>query len=88
MADLSQEEWAEKLKNDSNSFLLDVRTPEEVETQTQRGLKKKAKKLTNKKNVQSRKNRVNKLQKKKLNPKKKPVKDVEQKKRPVKTMAT
>ena len=31
MADLSQEEWAEKLKNDSNSFLLDVRTPEEVE---------------------------------------------------------
>ena len=56
----------------------------EKETQTQRGLKKKAKKLTNKKNVQSRKNRVNKSQKKKLNPKQKPVKDVEQKKRPVK----
>ncbi len=31
MADLSQEEWAEQLKNDDNAFILDVRTPEEVE---------------------------------------------------------
>lgn len=30
MADLSQEEWAEQFKNDSNAFLLDVRTPDEV----------------------------------------------------------
>ncbi len=30
MADLSQEEWAEQLKNDQNAFILDVRTPEEV----------------------------------------------------------
>ncbi|WP_350293907.1 rhodanese-like domain-containing protein [uncultured Croceitalea sp.] len=29
--DLTQEEWAEQLKNDENAFLLDVRTPEEVE---------------------------------------------------------
>ena len=29
--DLSQEEWTEKLKNDDNAFLLDVRTPEELE---------------------------------------------------------
>ncbi|KPM31812.1 Rhodanese-like protein [Croceitalea dokdonensis DOKDO 023] len=29
--DLSQEEWAEQLKNDENAFLLDVRTPEELE---------------------------------------------------------
>ena len=29
--DLSQEEWAEQLQNDSNAFILDVRTPEEVE---------------------------------------------------------
>jgi len=31
MADLSQEEWSEQLENDENAFLLDVRTPEEVE---------------------------------------------------------
>ena len=31
MADLSQEEWEEQLTNDSNAFILDVRTPEEVE---------------------------------------------------------
>jgi rhodanese-related sulfurtransferase len=31
MADLSQEEWASKLAQDDNSFLLDVRTEEEVE---------------------------------------------------------
>ncbi|WP_411032298.1 rhodanese-like domain-containing protein [Spongiimicrobium sp. 3-5] len=31
MADLSQEEWEEQLKNDPNAFILDVRTPEEVE---------------------------------------------------------
>jgi len=29
--DLSQDEWAEQLKNDANAFILDVRTPEEVE---------------------------------------------------------
>jgi rhodanese-related sulfurtransferase len=31
MADLSQEEWVEKLENDENAFILDVRTPEEFE---------------------------------------------------------
>lgn len=31
MADLSQEEWASKLENDDNAFILDVRTEEEVE---------------------------------------------------------
>ena len=31
MADLSQEEWAEQLKGDANAYILDVRTPEEVE---------------------------------------------------------
>lgn len=31
MADLSQEEWAEQLQQDDNAFILDVRTPEEVE---------------------------------------------------------
>ncbi|WP_273567726.1 rhodanese-like domain-containing protein [Maribacter halichondriae] len=31
MADLSQEEWTEQLKSDDNAFVLDVRTPEEVE---------------------------------------------------------
>ncbi|PCJ92658.1 MAG: rhodanese [Flavobacteriaceae bacterium] len=31
MADLSQEEWEEQLEKDENSFILDVRTPEEVE---------------------------------------------------------
>lgn len=31
MADLSQEEWASQLKNDDNSFILDVRTEEEIE---------------------------------------------------------
>lgn len=31
MSDLSQEEWAEQLENDNNAFILDVRTPEEVE---------------------------------------------------------
>lgn len=31
MADLSQEEWASQLKKDNNSFILDVRTEEEVE---------------------------------------------------------
>ncbi|WP_047244694.1 rhodanese-like domain-containing protein [Maribacter thermophilus] len=31
MADLSQEEWASQLENDENSFILDVRTEEEVE---------------------------------------------------------
>lgn len=31
MADLSQEEWSEQLKQDENAFILDVRTPEEVE---------------------------------------------------------
>lgn len=29
--DLSQEEWAEKLQQDTNAFILDVRTAEEVE---------------------------------------------------------
>lgn len=31
MADLTQEEWTQQLKNDDNAFILDVRTPEEVE---------------------------------------------------------
>jgi len=31
MADLSQEEWEEQLENDGNAFILDVRTPEEVD---------------------------------------------------------
>ncbi|MCM4173162.1 rhodanese-like domain-containing protein [Arenibacter sp. TNZ] len=31
MANLSQEEWSEQLESDENAFLLDVRTPEEVE---------------------------------------------------------
>ena len=31
MADLSQEEWAEQIQGDENAFILDVRTPEEVE---------------------------------------------------------
>ena len=31
MADLSQEEWSEQFESDENAFLLDVRTPEEVE---------------------------------------------------------
>ncbi len=31
MSDLSQEEWASQLENDDNAFVLDVRTPEEVE---------------------------------------------------------
>ncbi|MEM9001423.1 MAG: rhodanese-like domain-containing protein [Bacteroidota bacterium] len=31
MSDLTQEEWATKLENDDNAFVLDVRTPEEVE---------------------------------------------------------
>ncbi|MDF0715500.1 rhodanese-like domain-containing protein [Muricauda sp. 334s03] len=31
MSDLSQEEWAEQLEKDDNAFILDVRTPEEVE---------------------------------------------------------
>lgn len=31
MADLSQEKWVEQLENDNNSFILDVRTEEEVE---------------------------------------------------------
>jgi rhodanese-related sulfurtransferase len=30
MADLSQEEWAERLQNDDNAFILDVRTEDEV----------------------------------------------------------
>lgn len=29
--DLSQEEWEEQLQQDDNAFILDVRTPEEVE---------------------------------------------------------
>lgn len=29
--DLSQEEWAEQLATDDNAFVLDVRTPNEVE---------------------------------------------------------
>lgn len=31
MADLSQEEWMAQLEKDGNSFILDVRTQEEVE---------------------------------------------------------
>jgi rhodanese-related sulfurtransferase len=31
MADLSQEEWAFQIKEDTNGVILDVRTPEEVE---------------------------------------------------------
>jgi rhodanese-related sulfurtransferase len=31
MAELSQEEWREQLESDENAFLLDVRTPDEVE---------------------------------------------------------
>ena len=31
MADLSQEEWEEQLLKDDNAFILDVRTPEEME---------------------------------------------------------
>ncbi|MCP4975041.1 MAG: rhodanese-like domain-containing protein [Maribacter sp.] len=31
MADLSQEVWVEKLNADDNAFILDVRTPKEVE---------------------------------------------------------
>lgn len=31
MADLSQEEWEEQLLKDGNAFILDVRTPEEME---------------------------------------------------------
>lgn len=31
MADLSQEEWSTQLEGDHNAFILDVRTPEEVE---------------------------------------------------------
>ncbi len=31
MANLSQEEWVEQLDSDDNSFILDVRTPAEVE---------------------------------------------------------
>lgn len=31
MADLTQEEWSEQLESDENTFILDVRTPEEVE---------------------------------------------------------
>ncbi|WP_136466289.1 rhodanese-like domain-containing protein [Flagellimonas onchidii] len=31
MSDLSQEEWEEQLENDTNAFILDVRTPVEVE---------------------------------------------------------
>lgn len=31
MADLSQEEWVEQMKEDENAFILDVRTLEEVE---------------------------------------------------------
>lgn len=31
MADLSQEEWTQQLEKDNNAFILDVRTPEEVE---------------------------------------------------------
>jgi len=30
MADLSQEEWVEQLKNDENALILDVRTDDEV----------------------------------------------------------
>lgn len=31
MADLSQDEWTEQLEKDENAFILDVRTPEEVQ---------------------------------------------------------
>ena len=31
MSDLSQEAWENQLENDNNAFILDVRTPEEVE---------------------------------------------------------
>lgn len=31
MANLSQQEWEEQLSKDDNSFILDVRTPEEIE---------------------------------------------------------
>lgn len=31
MADLSQIDWEEQLEKDDNAFILDVRTPEEVE---------------------------------------------------------
>lgn len=31
MADLSQQEWEEQLQTDDNGFILDVRTPQEVE---------------------------------------------------------
>ncbi len=31
MSDLSQEDWETQLENDNNAFILDVRTPEEVE---------------------------------------------------------
>ena len=31
MADLSQEDWKEQLSNDNNAYILDVRTPEEIE---------------------------------------------------------
>ena len=31
MADLSQEDWEELLSKDDNAFILDVRTPEEIE---------------------------------------------------------
>lgn len=31
MADLSQDEWAEQLENDTNTVILDVRTPLEME---------------------------------------------------------
>ncbi len=31
MTDLSQSDWEEQLENDSNAFILDVRTAEEVE---------------------------------------------------------
>ncbi len=31
MADLTQEEWTEQLDKDANSFILDVRTSDEVE---------------------------------------------------------
>lgn len=31
MADLTQEEWSSQLESDENTFILDVRTPEEVE---------------------------------------------------------
>ncbi len=31
MSDLSQQDWETQLENDNNAFILDVRTPEEVE---------------------------------------------------------